>query len=248
MALDQATNFAETEVATTPSPANSGTTLSVASGDGAKFPAAPFNVSVKPIGGDATTETAEIVRVTSKGTGDNWTITRTQEGTSARSIIVGDKLYFGFTKKTRDDIQADLDLLAAAWSSWTPAWTSLSNPQPAIGNGTITGRYWKYGKTVHFNIKVTFGSTSTFGTSNWYFSLPFTAQSYYSFGDPIGHGFCDDVAIAGYEGVMIITNTTKVEIRLQGAATNSTSTVLSTFPFTFGNGDIVNLSGTYEAA
>lgn len=107
MSLDARKNFALSTVATAPSPATSGTSLSVASGGGAFFPAAPFNAVVWPTGANPTNANAEIVRVTSKGTGDNWTITRTQESTSARSIVAGDQIMQAITNKTLSDIEAE---------------------------------------------------------------------------------------------------------------------------------------------
>lgn len=103
---DARANFAFSTVATAPSPATSGTTLTVATGHGARFPTAPFNVTVSPVNGtrEQIASGSEIVRVTNKGAGDNWTITRAQESTSARSIIVGDEVALTPTKKMFDDI------------------------------------------------------------------------------------------------------------------------------------------------
>src|SRR6266513_2196391 len=84
-------NFAYSTVLTAPSPASSGTSLVVQSGDGTKFPAVSFNATVWPAGAQPLTTNAEIVRVTAIST-DTFTITRTQESTSARSIIVGDQI------------------------------------------------------------------------------------------------------------------------------------------------------------
>lgn len=105
MGFDARTNFGMTTVATAPSPAMSGTTLTVATGTGALFPAVPFNVVIRPVNQLASTTNAEIVRVTSKGTGDNWTIARAQESTSARTILSGDWIDLTPTKKTFDDIE-----------------------------------------------------------------------------------------------------------------------------------------------
>jgi hypothetical protein len=96
------TNFAASTVATAPSPATSGTSLTVASGHGTRFPdpaVANFNCVVVPANADPTPENAEIVRVTGKST-DTFTITRTQEGTSARSIQLGDRIYATITART----------------------------------------------------------------------------------------------------------------------------------------------------
>lgn len=102
--VDAHTNFAYSTVATAPSPATSGTSLVVGSGDGALFPAVPFNATIWPVGSQPTSANAEIVRVTNRST-DTLTITRTQESTSARTVIVGDQIAATVTAKTLTDIE-----------------------------------------------------------------------------------------------------------------------------------------------
>lgn len=53
----------------------------------------------------------------------------------------------------------------------TPVWTGAS-ADPAIGNGTLTGWYSKYHNWITFNVSMTAGSTTTFGTGAWSFFLP----------------------------------------------------------------------------
>lgn len=104
---DAHANFAYSTVLTAPSPASSGTSLVLQSGDGAKCPAVPFNATVWPAGALPLTTNAEIVRVTARST-DTLTITRAQESSSARSIIVGDQFAVSMTAKTFTDIEGDL--------------------------------------------------------------------------------------------------------------------------------------------
>lgn len=101
---DAHTNFAYSTVATAPSPASSGTSLVVAAGDGAKFPAVPFNATVWPVSTQPITTNAEIVRVTNIAT-DTLTITRAQESSSARVIVVGDQIAATITAKSLTDIE-----------------------------------------------------------------------------------------------------------------------------------------------
>lgn len=108
--VDAHKNFAYSTVATAPSPASSGTSLVVAAGEGALFPAVPFNASVWPTGVQPLTTNAEIVRVTNIAT-DTLTITRTQESTSARAVVVGDQIAATITNKTLTDIEG----LARDW-------------------------------------------------------------------------------------------------------------------------------------
>ncbi len=105
MAFDNHKNLAYSTVATAPSPATSGTTLVLQAGDGAIFPAAPFNVTIWPTGVAPLVSNAEIARVTGKST-DTLTITRAQEGTSARTVIVGDQIAATITVKTITDIES----------------------------------------------------------------------------------------------------------------------------------------------
>jgi hypothetical protein len=105
-------NFAYSTIATAPSPAASGTSLVVAAGQGTLFPAVPFNATIWPTGTQPTSANAEIVRVTNIST-DTFTITRTQEGTAARTIVVGDQIAAAITAKTLTDIESNY---AATWS------------------------------------------------------------------------------------------------------------------------------------
>ncbi len=100
-------NFAYSTVATAPSPATSGTSIVVASGDGAKFPAAPFNATVWPTASNPTTANAEIVRVTAIST-DILTVTRAQESSTARTVVVGDQIAATVTVKTLTDIETTI--------------------------------------------------------------------------------------------------------------------------------------------
>lgn len=104
MAFDAHKNLAYSTIATAPSPASSDTSLVVQTGDGALFPAVPFNVTIWPIGINPKSTNAEIARVTAIST-DTFTITRTQEGTSARAILVGDQIANTITNKVLTDIE-----------------------------------------------------------------------------------------------------------------------------------------------
>ncbi len=109
--MDPVKNFAITTVATAPSPADSGTSLVVATGTGSLFPNpstdGEFNVVIFPQGEQPITSNAEIVRVTDISS-DTLTIDRGQEGSSYRSILEGDIVMLGFTKKSYDEIKAHL--------------------------------------------------------------------------------------------------------------------------------------------
>lgn len=98
-------NFAYSTIVTAPSPATTGTSTTVASGGGALFPTAPFNAVVWPAGAQPLASNAEVVRVTAIA-GDVLTITRAQESSTARTIIVGDQIAAAITAKVISDADA----------------------------------------------------------------------------------------------------------------------------------------------
>lgn len=109
MAFDLHRNLAYSAVAVAPVPAASGTTLDVTAGHGAaRFGVAPpFNLTVWAANEIPTPANAEIVRVTARA-GDQLTITRAQEGSTARGMISGDQIAMAATVKTFTDIEDEI--------------------------------------------------------------------------------------------------------------------------------------------
>ena len=136
--------------------------------------------------------------------------------------------------------------IGGAWTSWTPTWTNLT-----VGNGTVTAKYTKIGKTIHFRITYTHGSTSSMG-SNPTFTLPVTHVSYTTPGSylQIGYGECYDNGVAGYNAAIRLNSTTVCQIYVLNGATSivQPTAITSTAPFTWGTGDGFAVCGTYESA
>jgi hypothetical protein len=63
-------------------------------------------------------------------------------------------------------------LIEAAWQSYTPTWGVAAGTAPSLGNGSIIGEYSVIGKTMHFKLQLLIGSTTTFGTGSYTFSVP----------------------------------------------------------------------------
>jgi len=61
--------------------------------------------------------------------------------------------------------------IGGVWKDYTPVWTATTT-NPSIGNGSLFGRYTIVGKTCTCNFNLTAGSTTTFGSGNWEFSVP----------------------------------------------------------------------------
>jgi len=126
--------------------------------------------------------------------------------------------------------------------TYTPAWTaSVSNP--ALGNGSVTGKYVQIGKFVHYEIVYVFGSTTTFGSGTYKFSLPVAAASG---GDSAaGHAVMFEAGVEWRIGVAIIADANNVSI-IEDHDTGSGIT--PTTPFTFASGQVLSVSGCYIAS
>ncbi|MFG2589044.1 hypothetical protein [Streptomyces sp. NPDC048438] len=73
------------------------------------------------------------------------------------------------------EIRDQFNSIFDAWTVYTPTWTASTDP--VLGNGTLTGRYLKIGRTVQVSVLLTCGSTTTYGSGAWNFGLPFAAVS-----------------------------------------------------------------------
>lgn len=125
-------------------------------------------------------------------------------------------------------------------SAYTPTWTG-STTNPVIGNGTITGRYRRHGKTVTATINIAAGSTTTYGSGFWSFTLPFTADTTVS---PIGSAqILDSSAGTVFTGHVIHNSSTTMVVYSH----NTTAAIGSAVPMTWANNDTLRLTLTYEA-
>ena len=144
---------------------------------------------------------------------------------------------------TVDSIDDRCDGYEAAWTAYTPTWTGATT-NPALGNGTIVGAYMKVGKTVTVNILLKTGSTTTYGSGAWEFSIPFTGITVTGFsGFPVRLGVWagrDASASTYYDGRAVVTsgNTTVGTVN---------PALSSTGPFTWASGDYLGIQITYEA-
>jgi hypothetical protein len=135
MPFDNHRNLAVSTVATAPSPATSGLTLTLAAGEGARMPAVPFNATVWPSSTLPTPISAEIVRVTAMSGDQVTAMLRAQEGTVARAIVIGDLFAATVTVKALTDIESGVNFpQLGTVSSLTFAAKSAS-----IGTSTVDG-------------------------------------------------------------------------------------------------------------
>lgn len=138
----------------------------------------------------------------------------------------------------RDNFKA----LGDAWASYTPTWTA-SGTAPALGNGTLTGAYMNTGKLCVARVFLTMGSTTTYGTGNYTFAMPFSsavgAQWF-----PLGGCVCRDAsATATYFFGAFTAGSNTVS-----AGNDAASRLGQLVPFTWANTDTLAISMAYEIA
>lgn len=143
----------------------------------------------------------------------------------------------GSSERGGISLSAETLTFDAPGTVFVPAWTA-STTAPSFGNSTVNGRYWDFGPLAFFRLHITFGSTATYGSGAYAFSLPFTTS-----GAPTqtvaAHG--NQTAVSNrYGGSAQISGASIARIFL-GAGGNAG--ISSTFPFTWASGDTLAVEG-----
>lgn len=133
---------------------------------------------------------------------------------------------------------------SGAWTSYTPSWVA-SGTATSLGNGTIVGRYAIFGKTCHLNIQLNIGSTTNTGTGSYRFTLPAAAQVVAGTTAFYGSAKGLDAGVDAYAGV-VETVAASQSVIINGPT--SAASWGETTPFTWGNGDLIGISITYQIA
>ena len=131
--------------------------------------------------------------------------------------------------------------LQATWDIYVPTVTGTTDP--SIGNGVLTGRYLRLGKTIICTIVMQMGSTTTSGSGTWTITLPvasvWASQTDVSMGS--AHLF-DTSATARKTGQVFNVGQSTVQI-----VTDSATLVGTAVPWTWATGDSLSLNLVYEA-
>jgi len=131
-----------------------------------------------------------------------------------------------------------------AYASYTPG----SITGFTQGNGTVSGRFRQFGKTVFFNLTLTLGSTSAI-TGGLVIQFPVSANTANN-GCFFGQSRFADAGTQEYIGTLVQNGTnfyTAAAINASGTYAANQG-ISSTIPFTWTTSDVIFLSGTYEAA
>ncbi|RSN64045.1 hypothetical protein DMH12_04545 [Streptomyces sp. WAC 04229] len=143
------------------------------------------------------------------------------------------------------EIRDQFNTFFGAWTSYTPTWTSSSNPN--INNGTLTGRYMKIGRMVFGHVNVTGGSTTTWGSGAYNWSLPATAAN----AGASFVGTCQILTASNrWQGQLVLSpGATQFAAFSNISATNTRIDFVSgTMPETLASGSQLRMTFMYEAA
>jgi hypothetical protein len=134
---------------------------------------------------------------------------------------------------TEADINTYLMGEGGAWTSYTPTFSGT------LGNGSVAGKYARYGRTIIFKAAVTWGSTTSHAAAVQTLSLPATAASQEGPGSVnINQGGTG----RRFHIAFVTTTAVSGQSEVGGEITN-------TLPVTtWANGHTWSVAGVYEAA
>lgn len=141
--------------------------------------------------------------------------------------------------------------LQAAWTNdgraSTVIWTGTGT-SPAIGNGTIVAKSMQVGKTYDWEVRITMGSTTTFGSAGWILTPPVA---------PLASQLVN-AYVRGYDASLSTTLGWQLGVDLVAGAfvisappttqPNSDRLVTSAIPFAWTTSDVLALNVRFETA
>jgi hypothetical protein len=118
--------------------------------------------------------------------------------------------------------------------------------QPTFDGPAIFGSYIRMGNLIHFSIQVDFDNITSFGTGQFFVTLPYPAREAYQFRDGCLHDISEnrDYTISGHvnkESDVLTLNTTGIS-----GQRIFDSPFTSTTPVTLTTADNFHVAGTYE--
>jgi|688.fasta_scaffold19843_16 hypothetical protein len=167
----------------------------------------------------------------------------TLNGAASRNQIFGNALLAGTTWTDNSTATGtNINYIDYAVYSPTVLWKG-DTADPAIGDGTLSTRVIRQGKSFTVNINLTVGSTTTFGTDAWYFELPAPLSTWSAAHTAVGALRMLDSGTAWAVGTAwIIAGTKKIYM----SPSSGGAQVKSNAPFTWAAADQLNLSVEFE--
>ncbi len=133
-------------------------------------------------------------------------------------------------------------VLESNWQNYTPTWTS-SGTAPAIGNGSVSGSFLQIGRRIEVQIYFSAGSTTTFGSGSYLFSLPVAAATFWTY---FGTGQIQDTSLYCFTALV---NGGASSVVMYGPASSSSTVaarVAATVPVTWTTINQTYLSVDYQ--
>tara|TARA_R110000764_G_scaffold42777_1_gene96237 strand:- start:26 stop:619 length:594 start_codon:yes stop_codon:yes gene_type:complete len=150
----------------------------------------------------------------------------------------GDHTHDGKTSK-----KLQLQNIQGVSVSYTPVGHALSTSPTFNGATLITGSYTKFGNLLHFQIAVDYSNILTFGTGQYYLTLPFAAEHAYIFRD----GCLHDISTSNQYAVTGHVAAGSSNLYLFSVASNGRDVPFEhNVPVTLDVADNFHIAGTYE--
>jgi len=128
---------------------------------------------------------------------------------------------------------------------FTVAGGTLGTQPTFTGAPLFTGSYTKLGNLVHFQVDVDMDNITSFGTGQYYITLPFEAEHNYQFSD----GCLHDISTGDQYSIMGHVVAGSDELRLLSVASNGRHVPFEhNVPVTLNVADNFHVAGTYEIA
>lgn len=156
-------------------------------------------------------------------------------------VAAGDKTGVSTKLATHSDA---LKALSEAWSTYGSA-ASFTATSSNPSGGTWTGHYLRVNKLVMFWVRIVQGSTV--GSGTYKIALPVAPVTNYPAHFDVF--ITDTSASAVYQGVTFGLSGSTVTLAYDGNGTAGTplGALTNTAPFTMASGDVIEVSGSYEA-
>lgn len=165
-------------------------------------------------------------------------------GANSARCTVGPNAAADFT--IVDNSTATGDLVNEVWGghndSPTIQWKG-DTTDPVLGNGTLTCRVERKGRSLKVDVKLVMGSTTTFGSGAWYFLLPAPYSTWAAKADATGIGSILDSGTTYYAVTpKIATGGKQIYMTLD----NSPANVYASAPMTWAVNDTLQFSIEFE--
>lgn len=121
-----------------------------------------------------------------------------------------------------------------------------SGTQPVFPSSAIVGSFNRFGNMVHFSIRVTFTGITSFGTGQYYLTLPYAPRVSYDFREGCLH---DASASTQYQiSGHVFAGSTTLQLSASDKVASGVQDIAftSTVPVTLTTADSFHISGTYE--